>query len=65
MRYHGEGLYQWDARCHVAPDGPVPAFDRQQTRPGGAWYGSRSGDVGLPVDQGRAELRDLELLSLD
>ncbi len=26
MRYHGEGLYQWDTWCHVAPDGLVHAF---------------------------------------
>jgi len=48
MRYHGDGLYQWDNWCHVAPDGLVHAF----------WYGSRSGDVGLLVDRGRAEFRD-------
>ena len=29
------------------------------------WYGHRRGDVGLLVDRGRAEFRDLELLSLD
>ncbi len=29
------------------------------------WYGSGRGDVGLLVDRGRAEFRDLELLSLD
>ncbi len=28
------------------------------------WYGSRRGDIGLLVDRGRAEFRDLELLSL-
>ena len=35
MRYHGEGLYQWDTWCHVAPDGLVHAFYLQQARPGG------------------------------
>jgi beta-fructofuranosidase len=35
MRYHGEGLYQWDTWCHVGPDGLVHAFYLQQARPGG------------------------------
>ena len=35
MRYHGDGLYQWDTWCHVAPDGLVHAFYLQQARPDG------------------------------
>ena len=35
MRYHGEGLYQWDTWCHVGPDGLVHAFYLQQARPDG------------------------------
>ena len=33
MRYHGEGLYQWDTWCHLGPDGLVHAFYLQQLRP--------------------------------
>lgn len=36
MRYHGDGLYQWDTWCQVAPDGLVHAFYLQQARPGGS-----------------------------
>ena len=42
MRYHGDGLYQWDTWCHVSPDGLVHAFYLQQARPDGtvaAWSG--------------------------
>ena len=36
MRYHGDGLYQWDTWCHVGPDGLVHAFYLQQARPDGS-----------------------------
>lgn len=51
MRYHGEGLYQWDTWCHVGPDGLVHAFYLQQARPGGTRSAQDADSLGHAVSR--------------
>ncbi len=51
MRYHGDGLYQWDTWCHVAPDGLVHAFYLQQARPDGVRTPLEADSIGHAVSQ--------------